>query len=68
MTDKLRPPFKITQTDEAAWVEDADGRRFGYCYWRRSDLVGTDRSGRVSRELALRTVKWIARMAGETSG
>jgi hypothetical protein len=39
MTDKLRSPFKIAQTDEAAWVEDADGRRFGYCYWRRSDLV-----------------------------
>jgi hypothetical protein len=63
MPERLKPPFTIGRTDEAAWIEDADGKRFGYVYWRDRPIVGTDRSGRLSRELALRTVKWIKTVA-----
>lgn len=68
MTERFRPPFRIAQTEEAAWVEDAQGLRFGFVYWRASDLVGTDDSGRLSKALALRTVQWIKRMAEAASG
>jgi hypothetical protein len=67
MPDRFEPPFVIRQTDESFWIEDVEGRRFGYIYWRDQPMVGTDNSGRVSRHLALRTVKWIARAATEAA-
>lgn len=68
MPDKLQPPFTIGQTEEAAWVEDANGQRFAYTYWRSREIVGTDRSSRVSRSLAERTVRWIAKAMNEAAG
>jgi hypothetical protein len=63
MSDKLSPPFTIGSTEESAWVQDAEGKRFGYVYWRAQALVGTDSSGRLSKALAIRTVRWIKRQA-----
>lgn len=67
MTEKLLPPFKVQQTDEAAWVEDRLGRRFGYVYWRDKPIIGTDRSDRLPRGLAIRTVNWIRKAAEEAA-
>lgn len=64
---KLQPPFSIGQTDDSFWVEDANGLRFGYTYYRPRPIIGTDESGRLSRRLAEQTVKWIARMATEAA-
>jgi hypothetical protein len=66
--ERLTPPFTIGSTDESFWVEDAAGNRFGYVYFRDQPIVGTDRSGRLSRQLAERTVKWIARQATAWAG
>jgi hypothetical protein len=61
--DRLRPPFSVRGNEDAFWVEDVAGARFGFTYYRDKPLIGTDRSERLSRGLAERTVKWVARMA-----
>lgn len=63
MPDRLKPPFTIGQSDECFWIVDAAGLRFAFTYFRDTPLVGTDRSGRLSRELAEKTVRWIKRQA-----
>lgn len=68
MPERLRPPFTIGQSDEAAWIEDSSGQRFGYVYWREHAIVGTDSSGRMSKALAMRTVAWIKREAEKAAG
>jgi hypothetical protein len=65
MPDLFLPPFRAVVAEEAAWVEDAGGQRFAYTYLRDDPIVGTDRSGRVSRALAERTVRWIANAMNE---
>lgn len=60
MSDRLTPPFKIRSTDDALWLEDANGLRFGYTYVRRP---GTTAMDRPTRETAERFVKWLARTA-----
>lgn len=62
MPSQMRPPFKIRDSGEAFWIEDSGGRRFAYHYYRDAPIIGTDPSGRLSRELALATVKQIARL------
>lgn len=38
MSRRFPPPWTVHQSDGAYWVEDALGRRFGFCYFR-DDLV-----------------------------
>lgn len=61
-TERLRPPFAVRGGEDAFWVEDAGGRRFGYCYFQTSSQVG-GRPDRLDRVTALRTARWIARQA-----
>jgi hypothetical protein len=61
---KLRPPFTVHGNDDAFWIEDALGRRFGYVYWREPIVTGTGET-RLPRRLAEKTAKWIARKASE---
>lgn len=49
---KLTPPFTVQHNDDAWWVEDAEGRRFAFTYYRDPPLVGTD-GGNVRHEGAL---------------
>lgn len=67
MPDRFLPPFKPVIAEEAAWVEDVRGRCFAFTYFRDQPIVGTDRSGRVSRSLAERTVRWIAKTMNEAA-
>jgi hypothetical protein len=62
MEDRLQPPFSVHGNADAYWVEDAAGRRFGYVYWREPVITGTGET-RLSRRLAQKTVKFIARQA-----
>jgi hypothetical protein len=63
MEERFTPPFVVGRSSAAYFVQDAGGYRFGYTYFRDQPLVGTDPSGRVSRQLAERTAKFIARQA-----
>lgn len=62
MPDRLRPPWTVHHNDSSYWVEDADGQKFGFTYFRDRELVGTDRSVRLSRDLARRIAMNIAKL------
>jgi hypothetical protein len=64
MTDTLKPPFTVHSNDDAFWVRDGLGREFGFVYFREPIMPGTGEK-RVSRRLAEKTAKWIARRATE---
>lgn len=61
-SEKLTPPFKAVQVAEAWCVEDAAGRRFGYCYFDTRPFAGTGRDSRLTPELARRMARQIARL------
>jgi len=61
--DKLRPPFRVVEGEEAFWIEDADGYRFGYCYHDGGKpTVGTGRMERLPKDVARRMAGLIARL------
>lgn len=68
MPDKFTAPFTISNNEDAYFVTDAEGAKFAFVYYWLQPIVGTDRSVRVSKRLAERTVKWIARAMNEAAG
>lgn len=56
------PPWTIHNNEDAYWVEDALGHRFGFVYYRDQPLVGTDRSVRVMKDEARRLVSNFAKL------
>lgn len=60
--DKLTPPFTVKEGSESYWVEDANGYRFGFCYFSETPTVGTGRAERLSRAVARRLATQIARL------
>jgi hypothetical protein len=58
-------PWTIHGSESAFWVEDADGKRFGYCYFDdRQDSIGVDRVNRLTRDEARRIVRNIVKLPG----
>lgn len=60
--ERLTPPFRAVTGDEACWVEDAAGRRFGFCYFDAKPLAGTGRMARLSPATARAMARLIARL------
>jgi hypothetical protein len=61
-TRRFPPPWTVHYNDDSYWVEDANGARFGFTYYRDSPLVGTDSAARLSRDEARRIVTNIAKL------
>jgi len=55
-------PWTIHGNNSAFWVEDAEGKRFGYCYFDESESIGVDRVNRLTRAEALRIVRNIVKL------
>ena len=62
MPKRLPPPWTVRHNEDSYWVEDADGNRFGFTYYRRQPMLGTDRSARLSHDLARRIAANIAKL------
>jgi hypothetical protein len=60
--DRFPRPWRVRHNEDAYWVEDAAGHRFGFTYYRDTPLVGTDGGERLSRDAARRIVSNIARL------
>jgi hypothetical protein len=60
--ERMRAPWRVNNNEDSFWVEDVDGQRFAFTYYRGQPLVGTDRSGRVSRDMARRIAANVARL------
>lgn len=59
--DRLPRPWRVCSNDDAFWVEDANGVRFGFTYFRDRDVVGTGEP-KLSRDLARRVVSQIVKL------
>jgi hypothetical protein len=62
MTNRLPQPWTINNNEDAYWIEDAEGHRFAYTYFRDQPIVGTDRSPRLTRDLARRITLNVAKL------
>jgi len=60
--DKPLPqPWALGQSDEAFWIEAANGARFAYTYFRATPLVGTGEK-RTTRAAALAITRQIMKL------
>ncbi len=60
--DRLAPPFRVVEGEACCWVEDAGGRRFGYCYFDAKPFAGTGRAAWLTPGLARAMARQIARL------
>ena len=62
-------PWTVHGNEICFWVEDAEGKRFGYCYFdERQESIGVDRVNRLTPAEALRIVRNIAKLPGRMKG
>jgi hypothetical protein len=61
-TGRFPPPWSAHFNEDAYWVQDANGSKFAFTYYRDAALVGTDNSVRLSRDEARRIVANIAKL------
>lgn len=66
MADDVRrfpEPWTVDGNESCFWVEDAEGKRFGYTYFdERPFGIGTASASRLTRAEARRIVRNIARL------
>lgn len=56
-------PWTVHGNESCYWVEDAEGKRFGYTYFdERAWAIGTASAGRLTRDEARRIARNIARL------
>lgn len=65
---RFPPPWTVRHNDDAYWVEDAAGNRFGFTYFRDRPLVGTNSQAYLSRDEARRIVTNFAKLPELLSG
>ena len=56
------PPWSVRHNDDAYWVEDANGRRFGFVYFRDRAVIGTGGEAFQTRDEARRLVSNFAKL------
>jgi hypothetical protein len=64
MAHRFPPPWTVHCSDDAYWVEDASGHRFGYCYFREVQSIGSSGTGYLTRDAARRLASNIAKLPG----
>lgn len=57
-------PWTVHHGDGSYWVEDADGKRFGYCYFRDVTFTGSGTESHLTRDEAKRIAVNIAKLPG----
>ncbi len=55
-------PWSVRNNEDAYWVEDANGRRFGFTYFRDRQVIGTGGEAFLTRDEARRLASNIARL------
>lgn len=61
MARRFRLPWTQQHNADAYWVEDADGKQFGFCYFRH-DRAGVTSPAILSEDEARRLTANIARL------
>lgn len=61
-------PWTVHHNDDAYWVQSANGKKFGFCYFRDRPLVGTSNDAHMERDEARRIVTNFAKLPGLLKG
>ena len=59
---RFPPPWTVRHNEDAYWVEDAHGKRFGFCYYRERVPIGTGTEAWLSPDEARRIATNIAKL------
>lgn len=62
MSNRFTPPWTVHHNEDAYWVQDALGHKFGFTYYREEILAGTDPGVRVLKDEARRLVSNFAKL------
>jgi len=62
MPNRFPTPWTVQHNDDAYWVEAANGRRFGFCYFREGGAIGTGGDSYHTRDEARRLASNIAKL------
>jgi hypothetical protein len=55
---RFPPPWTVQNNEDAYWVEDKDGKRFGFCYYRNNNsmqnaaMLQEDEARRIATNIA----------------
>lgn len=62
MSHRFHPPWTVHHNEDAYWVESANGRRFGFVYYRERPIAGTGGESYQSPDEARRLVTNFAKL------
>jgi hypothetical protein len=62
-------PWTVHGNESCYWVQDAEGKRFGYCYFDEREFgIGTASANKLTRAEALKIARNIAKLPGLLKG
>lgn len=59
---RFPPPWTVHSGEGSFWVEDAEGKRFAYCYVRDRTFIGSGNESHLTRDEARRLVSNFAKL------
>lgn len=65
---RFPPPWTVHEGENSFWVQDANGRRFGFVYFRDREITGTGQEAWQSRDEARRLVSNFAKLPALLQG
>jgi hypothetical protein len=55
-------PWTVHNSDGSYWLQDAEGKKFAFCYFQDRSWIGTGGNERLSRDEARRLVSNFAKL------
>lgn len=59
---RFPPPWSVEHSDGSYWVRAANGRKFGFCYFRDSTFIGSNTDTHMTEDEARRLASNIAKL------
>lgn len=59
---RFPPQWTVHRNSDAYWIEDAGGHRFGFCYFRDHQSIGSGRQAYRTEDQARRIASNIAKL------
>lgn len=65
---RFPPPWTVHHGEDAYWVQDTNGRKFGFVYFRDRDVIGSGGEAYQTRDEARRLASNFAKLPALLKG